>query len=584
MADVKPKDSGPGVFVPDGMCGYLDSGGIGIAAHIRKTYLMTQSTRSASFRIMALAACLFITFGSVATKLVGIMLTSPAVAGAEGSGGAGLSSARGDIVDRNGELYATDVKVCTLKGFPRHVWTPADTARRLHEHVPSRSYDDLFRRLTSNRHEITLARNLDLATCASIHAEGIAGVSYTTGIGRSYPQRRQAAHVLGYVDVDNNGIAGVELSLEQDILQARLLRRPLELSLDSRVQFLLRAELAKSMKKFAARGAAGVVMDVHSGEVIAMTSLPDFDPNKPVTDRTARFNSATKGVYELGSVFKVFTVAMALENRTVSLADGYDTSKPLQYGRFKIRDFHGQGRWLSVPEILMHSSNIGAAKMARDVGVMRHQQFVQSLGLLERSPIELPEVGDPSVPLNWREVRAATISFGHGIAVSPLQLSSAAASIVNGGYYVEPTIRKREVGDLEERDRVVSPATAKIMRKLLRSVVTDGTAGNANVPGYRVGGKTGTAEKSTAGGYNRRDLITSFLAVFPSEDPKFVVFVMLDEPKGTAETHWHATAGWNAAPLAGSLIKKIGPVLGINPVFEEIEPQVEVQRAAFTVR
>ena len=332
------------------------------------------------------------------------------------------------------------------------------------------------------------------------------------------------------------------------------------------MQHVLREELARGGTEFSALGSAGIVLDVHTGEVLAMASLPDFDPNRiPESTPEQRFNRSTLGVYEMGSTFKTFTLANALQIGSVRMQDGYDASKPIRVGRFVIRDDHGKGRWLSVQEIFIYSSNIGAAKMALDIGSERQQEFLGRLGLLKAPDIELPEVGAPMLPTPWRRVSTMTVSFGHGIAVSPLQMASGIAALVNGGWKTRPTLVHYQPGDDISRHQVVSPRTSAQMRRLLRLVVERGTGTRAAAPGYLVGGKTGTAEKAGAGGYRSKALISSFVGVFPITEPRYVVLVMLDEPKGTKSTFNFASGGWTAAPIVSSIISRIGPLLGVQP-------------------
>ncbi len=326
-------------------------------------------------------------------------------------------------------------------------------------------------------------------------------------------------------------------------------------------------ELGAAMTEFGAIGAAGIVMDVANGEVLAMVSLPSFDPERPGTaPADNRFNRASLGLYELGSVFKIFTVAMALDEGVVTLRDGYDTSKPIRVARFTINDFHGKNRWLSVPEIFMYSSNIGAARMAIDTGTVAQRSFLERLGLTHPASIELSEVGTPMLPTPWREISTMTIAYGHGLAVSPLQFTSAAAAVVNGGTFRPATLLKRAPGANSGGTRIMDRDTSRKMRRLLRLVVRRGTGRQADAEGYLVGGKTGTADKLIGGRYARDARLASFLGAFPMNDPRYVVFAMIDEPKGIERTQGYATGGWVAAPVVRSVIERIGPMLGVAPV------------------
>jgi cell division protein FtsI (penicillin-binding protein 3) len=388
--------------------------------------------------------------------------------------------------------------------------------------------------------------------------------------------------VVGYTGIDNAGFAGVERGLDA-VLRGR--REPLQLSLDLRLQYILHEELQRVIDDFTAKGGAGLIMDVNSGEILAMASLPDFDPNHPtapdpehpavaLADRM--FNRVTLGVYELGSIFKIFTVAMALDYGTATVTSTYDASHPIRIGRFTISDYHGKHRVLSVPEILMYSSNIGAARMAVAAGAQTQREFLTRLGLLETPKIEISEVGTPHYPAKWREVNVMTIAFGHGISVTPLSFATAAAALVNGGILRQATLLKLPAGYEPRGQRVISAKTSEQMRKLMRLVVEHGTGTMAAAPGYVVGGKTGTADKVSGRHYAERKLLSSFVGVFPINDPKYLVLTMIDEPHPNKQSHGYATAGWTVAPATSRIIERIAPLLGVQPV-DESSP--EVQRA-----
>ncbi len=475
---------------------------------------------------------------------------------------------RAAITDRNGEVLATDVEVPSLYVDARKVIEPVATADALRTVLPDLDRDHLISMFTSERAFLWIKRKLGPRQQAAVHALGLPGLGFKHEPHRVYPKGKSAAHILGYVDVDNHGIAGIERGLDARIDGAK---EPVVLSLDMRVQHAVEQELAASIKTFSAKSAAGVVMDVNTGEVLGLASLPDYDPNMPMAaDGTARFNTATRGVYEMGSTFKVFTAAIALETGVTSMDGSYDARTPIKVSGHTISDYHAEKRWLTVPEIVMHSSNIGTAKMALDIGVSRHRDYLSRLGLLSRPALELPEVAEPLLPSQWHEVETMTISFGHGLAISPLQMAAAGAALGNGGYRVEPTLRVRDEAPAD-RTRVLRAETSRNVVDMMRMVVTDGTGGYADVAGYEVAGKTGTAEKAGAGGYSKNRLLTSFLALFPASDPQYLVLVVLDEPQGTKETYRYATAGWNAAPTAGRVIRRIAPVLGVEPVRPELQ-------------
>ncbi len=488
-------------------------------------------------------------------------------------GAAESNGERAAIVDRNGVLLAGNLVSASLFANPQVIDDPKDVAARLVKIMPDLNAKKVRSQLASKRAFVWLKRNLTPREQQAVNDLGVPGLSFKISETRVYPHGRLLSHILGFTDIDNHGIAGVEQYFDQELKDRARSGRPLQLSLDAWVQHALLGELQRAMKKYRALGAAGVVMDVRSGEVVAMASLPDFDPNNPsASPRRNQFNRATKGVYELGSVFKTFTVAMALDSGTVSITGGYDATQPIKISRHTIRDFHAKKRWLSVPEIFMYSSNIGAAKMAIDVGGIRQQDFMSRLGLLSRSTVELPEVGDPLLPNRWRDIHTMTIAFGHGISVSPVQLASGMAAMVNGGVHVPATLLKRDQDAPIRGDRVVSKQTSDHIRGLLRLVVHKGTGSKAQVKGYVVGGKTGTAEKAGRRGYREKALLTSFVAAFPMDRPRYVVYALLDEPKGIKETQELASAGWNAAPTAGRIIARIAPLLGVRPVLLEEEP------------
>lgn len=472
---------------------------------------------------------------------------------------------RASIVDRNGRLLAVDLPTQTLMIHNRRVKSVGRLSARLAAALGDEDAEAIRKRLESTRSSVILRRRLTPEQVAALYGVGDPAIELLPTVARNYPAGALTAHVVGYLDAEHRGRAGMERALETRLDDTA--EGPVSLSIDLRVQHIVHRELKKAIDTFSAIGGAGVVMDVNNGEVISLVSLPDFDANmREAMRKDAFFNRATYGRYEMGSTFKAFTAAMGLEIGRLRLSDGYDASQPIHYGRFTIRDHHPQARWLTVAEIFKYSSNIGAAKMAVDVGTAAQRRFLGSLGLLDRSPIELPEVTDPQPPAHWKELETMTIAFGHGLAVSPMQVATAMSAVVNGGRYVTPTILRRGPDNPVTEREVLSPATSAKMRKLFRLVVTEGTGRKAQAPGYVVGGKTGTAEKPKAGGYSRKSMITSFAAVFPMQDPKYVVLVMLDEPKGTKETWGWATAGWNAAPTAGHIVSGIAPILGVQPV------------------
>jgi cell division protein FtsI (penicillin-binding protein 3) len=476
---------------------------------------------------------------------------------------------RADIIDQNGEILATSLATASLYANPSKVKDAADVARRLVAVLPDLSYADVEAKLSSSNHFVWLKRKLSPRQKWAVNALGVPAFKFENEEERLYPHGRLAAHVLGPVDIDNNGLGGVEYFFNERLNDKGQVGNPLKLSIDIRVQYALADELEAAMRAYQAKGAAGLVMDVNTGEVLGMVSLPDFDPNNVRgVGPKERFNRATLGVYELGSTFKTFTFAAALDSGMVDFSDGYDATKPLKVSRFLIRDDHPKKRFLSLPEIFTYSSNIGTARMALDLGAERQQHFLGELGFLQPATIELSEVGAPLYPARWRKVSTVTISYGHGIAVSPLQLSTAIASMVNGGRLLPATLVHNPKG-WQQGKRVISPTTSRKIRQLLRMAVTKGTGRRGDAKGYRVGGKTGTAEKPSHGSYNRKALISSFVGVYPMDDPQYVVFAMLDEPHGTKETFGFASGGWVAAPVVRNVILRTAPLLGVAPKKED---------------
>jgi cell division protein FtsI (penicillin-binding protein 3) len=480
---------------------------------------------------------------------------------------------RTDLTDRNGKVLATDLDAASLFVDARKVWNAEEATDALLSVLPMLDRAQTYKKMTSGQAFVWLHRDLTPRQQDAVHRLGFPFLGFRREPHRVYPHGRLASHILGYVDTDNHGLAGIERGLERTIADPRRLDEPVVLSIDVRVQHALQDELMRAMETFQAIGAAGVVMNANTGEIAAMASLPDFDPNDPMgSPPEARFNKTTLGVYEMGSTFKTFTTAMVLDAGKATLSTKYDARRPLTYGRFKISDFHAQNRILTTEEVFEHSSNIGSARMALSVGISGHRAFLGKLGLLQPMPFEVSETGRPMVPARWGELQSVTISYGHGIAVNPVQVVAATSAMVNGGTLFHPTLVKLKPGETPKGARAISPETSEKMRRLLRLVVEKGTGGKADVPGYPVGGKTGTAEKPAAGGYAETSLLTSFVAAFPAAKPDYVVVVILDEPKPTKDTFGFATAGWTAAPTAGKVIARIAPLLNVpvSPVAQRL--------------
>ena len=492
---------------------------------------------------------------------------------------------RREIVDRNGMVLATSINTASLVANPTIIRHEKEVAAGLHRIFPRESAQSFLDKL--NRKHATfvyLKRHLTPAQQEAVNNLGVPGLFFEADSRRVYPYGGLFAHVLGYVDVDNAGIAGVEKFFDTRLTDP-LRETPLTLSLDLRVQSILRDELQQAVKQFSAIGGTGVVMDIATGEIVAMTNLPEFDPNQmSKAPEAARFNRATLGAYEMGSTFKTFTIAAALENKIASLSSGYDASHPLTVGKFTISDAHPEGRWLSVPEIYAYSSNIGTAKMALDMGAKKQQKFLRALGMFEPVALEVPELARPIVPKDWRDITTVTVSYGHGISVSPLHVVRAIATVAGDGRLRPLTLVKDGNVGKEAGDPVLSPATISDMRTLMRMVVRAGTGKAADAPGYAVGGKTGTAEKISGGTYNEHAKVASFVSAFPIDKPKYVVLVMVDEPKGTKETYGYATGGWVAAPVVGRVIQRMAPLIGMKPDSSPLDPVVDGMWAQYQAR
>ena len=537
----------------------------GRPATIRLEGSRKQALETGRTRLLVAAMSFTLAFSLIGWRLVdlGLMVEQHEPSLARSLASDALETGRADIVDRNGVVLATTMPTASLYANPQHVRDPETAAERLAAVLPELSPAELRAKLASGRSFVWLQRNLTPRQEYAVNALGVPGLYFQREQRRFYPHGSLTPHAVGFTGVDNQGLAGIEQSFDEVL---RGSAQPLALSLDLRVQHLLASELAGAMQEFSAVGAAGAVMDARTGELLAMVSLPTFDPEKPAAaPGDARFNRASLGIYEMGSVFKIFTTAMALDRGVVRLSDGYDVRQPIRVARFTIRDFHPKNRWLSVPEIFMYSSNIGTVHMVMDAGTPVQQQFLKQLGLLQPASVELSEVGQPLVPSPWREINTMTISYGHGLAVSPLQLTAAVATVVNGGTEVRPTLLRQDPASPPRGAQVISARTSEQMRQLMRLVVVKGTGGKANAKGYLVGGKTGTADKTSGRGYARDARIASFVGAFPMDDPRYVVFAMLDEPKPTKETYGYATGGWVAAPLVGRLVERIAPLLGVTP-------------------
>lgn len=482
---------------------------------------------------------------------------------------------RGDIVDRNGVPLA--------RAFPAHaLWfnpaamddggdplvrDAAEVARQIVAIFPDMDLAETTEFLAAGRAGY-LRRRVLPEDANKIHAIGEIALETPRETDRYYPQGSMAAHVLGYVAADGHGRVGMESALDAQLMDPALRGEPAMLSIDARVQGALEDELRRGMLAVNAKGAAGIVLDVDTGEVMALASLPEFNPNKiDAEGQQLMFNRVTNQVYELGSTFKPLSVAIAIDNGVVTnMARRYPAARPLKVGRFQIRDLHPIGDSINVPEALIHSSNIVTARIADEVGPIVMKRTMVELGMSERPFIELPARGAPIWPSGeWPRLRNMTVSYGHGIAVTPLHLASAYAAMVNGGIWRPATLNKIQPGYAPKGRRVFKASTSARMNQLLRMIALYGTGKNADAPGFRVGGKTGSAEKPGAGGYRKTTLVSTFAAAFPMDRPRYVIVAMMDEPKGTLASSFQRTAAWNAAPVVGKLVPRIGPMLGVLP-------------------
>jgi cell division protein FtsI (penicillin-binding protein 3) len=525
-------------------------------------------------RVLIAMACFSAIYGTIGARLVYFGLQDDN-AGYTSSVAQSVA-ARPDLVDRHGEILATDIKTASLFAEPKRIIDADETLEMLTSVIPDLDQEQTYRKLKSGLGFIWLKRQMTPKQQAQVMALGLPGIGFRSEKQRFYPGGPTASHIVGLVDVDNKGTAGMEKYIDghglSDLQSAGFdtekVLEPVKLSIDLRVQHVVRDELEQAMVRYRAIAAGAVIMDIHTGEVMAMASLPDYDPNNPFNAlEKDRLNRMSAGTFEMGSTFKTFTTAMALDAGAVNLNSKFDASRPIQIARFTINDFHGKRRVLTVPEIFIYSSNIGTAKMADAVGTENHQAFLHRIGLLDKMQTEIPEVAKPSEPKEWKKLNSITISFGHGVSTTPLQTAMAAAALMNGGNLIQPTFlpRTREEAALTAVP-VVKEQTSEAMRWLFRKNVLEGSGRRAAVPGYDVGGKTGTAEKVIKGRYSADKRFNAFLAAFPIRDPKYVVLVILDEPKAEAGKGG-ATAGSNAAPTLSAIIQRSAVFLGVQPDF-----------------
>ena len=542
--------------------------------------LFSDDPRRSKRHFMFVALIFFTMFAVIFGRLVYLGLYPEEFAKAKRVEIIRLAIERPDIIDRNGLILATDIRTYSVGSIVKYLPEKDRAAHLISSVLPDIDPIKLLMDFESGKQFVQIKRNITKEQRDAVFALGLPGVEFTLEHHRYYPNGRLAAHILGATNVDNEGLSGFEKYIDSTgLVEAQELGlqvghkdfEPFQLSIDIRVQHALRDELANGVRKYSAIAAAGMVYDVVTGEIIALASLPDFDPNNSGDAlKPENINRILVGTYELGSTFKALNTAMALDSGKISINDTFDTSAGMiRYGKQVIHEYHGTGRKLTVPEVFVHSSNIGSAKMALIVGTKGQQEFLKKMGILDRVKTELPESASPQLPPRWSDLSTMTISFGHGIAVTPLSAVKAVGALVNGGHLVNPTFLKRlETKAVIEVPTVIKPETSEAVRYVMRLNAEEGTAKSAAVEGYFVGGKTGTADKNENGKYMKDKSLTTFMAITPADNPRYLYLVILDEPKGIPETHNLATASWNSGAVTGKLIERTAPML-MPPNFKE---------------
>ena len=487
-----------------------------------------------------------------------------------------VSRPRPQILDRNGEVLATDIKVMSVFAEPRRIIDKDEAVELLTAVLPDVNAKELRERLGSRKGFVWIKRGVKPKEQEEVFRLGLPGVGFLPENKRVYPNGPIAAHVLGFTNVDNIGIAGMEKHIDgmglNDLTMAGFRLdpadlKPVKLSLDLRVTHAIRDELIKGIDRFKAKAGAAAILDVNTGEIIALASLPDYDPNNPSDAlEPLRINRMNVGVYEMGSTFKAISIAMALEANKVNLNSRIDARDSLRYGKFTIHDFHAQHRVLSVPEVFTYSSNIGTARMALMVGVEGHKAFLRKMGQLDRLRTELPESAEPLVPRRWGELNTITIAFGQGLNVAPLQAMMAVAALSNGGQMITPTFLKRSEAEARANaPQVVRPEVSEAMRYLMRLNAEKGSARTVDIRGYYVGGKTGTADKIIRGRYAKDRVFTTFMAIAPADKPRYLFLTLMDEPQALPETQGYRTAAWNSGAVTGKIIERVANMLNLPP-------------------
>lgn len=530
------------------------------AAGLRQQILLTAQQRIMILMILFLAAFLLIGGRLLYFGLFDSGQTRSGFSGA-------FVPDRADIVDRNGVPLARTINGYSIRVVPEKLINkPAFLADELAKIFPDVPRSEFYAKLTGGR-PTYIRRRAVPDEVARVNAIGEIGFDFPRESERLYPHASLAAHVLGFIDADGQGVSGVEGAFNEQLLDKATRGQPFEMSIDTRVQGVLESELGTAVTNLEALGGAGIILDVHTGEVMAMTSLPTYNPNKLTgSSMDARRNAMTHNLYELGSTFKPLTIAAGIDAGTItSMARRYDATQPLAIAGFRIRDSHSAGRWLNVPETLMQSSNITTARIADEMGRETMEKLFRSLKFNARPDIDIKERAFPLWPRQWGRLTTLTTGFGHGIAVTPLHLANAYAAMVNGGIYRPATIRKLGDQAAPKGERVFKEATSARMRQLLRLIVSDGTGRKADAPGFRIGGKTGSAEKPGAGGYRRTSVVATFASAFPMDNPRYVLIIMIDEPKGNAYSSGQRTAGWTAAPVVQKVVTRAAPMLGVFP-------------------
>ncbi len=554
----------------------------------RHEEMRDKSRHRAEGRLLVLGGVFFASFLTIGAQMGALASSVPEEPRARTVGNP-IIGQRSDIVDRNGRILATNLQTHSLYAQPPQMVDPRRAAEGLAAIFPELDVEELYKDFTGSRKFLWIRRQISPEQMQAVHDIGSPGLLFGPREMRLYPNGPIAAHVMGGASYGREGVssaevigvAGVERRFDDYLRDPANEGAPLELSLDLTVQAAAEEVLDGGMRIMNAKGAASVLMDIHTGEVISMVSLPDFDPNKRPQVLTTGdqsdsplFNRAVQGVYELGSTFKIFAIAQAMELGLINANTMIETKGPLTWGRHRIRDFHNYGPELSATDVIVKSSNIGTARVANMIGGARQKEFLGALGFLEATPVEMQEApsGAPLYPSNWSEISTMTISYGHGLSTSPLHLAAGYASLLNGGTKVEPTLLKQDRN--QAGPRVVSESVSRTAREMLRQVVVRGTASFGEVPGYEVGGKTGTADKpkENGGGYYDDKVIATFASVFPANDPQYVLIVTLDEPSETSGDKPRRTAGWTAVPIAAEMIRRVAPLLGVRPQIENLGP------------